>query len=330
MIRTGVLALCGILLVYPVHADKEPAVSNLPPAVQERIKEWKGEGELKKVKTRKQKDGSFLYEVEVKERGDEKFAVFGADGSVISETDHKGKGKAKGKDKKKENKSEKRGKSDSANEIETEERRSSEQRRSAGDPNAQTTAPTSSRNQEVPVIRPGTSPSTGSKQGTVTTSPGRTNTVAKPSTQAARPIIDRSPGETRYIYWDNMPEPVRRMGLAQQAELGAVNAKLLRVQKKAEKSMYHIPYEKGSVSIDERGIVITPASQHGGPMNLVPWDDIPEAVKKAALSGGSVNANTVTYQTNKSRTLYHILFEKENVISYSQDGQVQDPASYWR
>lgn len=330
MIRAGVLALCGVLLVYPIHADKEPDMSRLPTAVQQRIKEWKGEGELKKIKTRKQRDGSLVYEVEFKDRGDQTVAIFAEDGTLISETDHKGKGKAKGKDKKKENRSEKQGTSGSANESVMEKRDSSEQRRTPDVPDAQTPSPTSSRNQERPVTRPGTSPSSGSKQGTVTTSPGRTNTVAKPATPAARPMIDRLPGETRYIYWDNMPEPVRRMGLAQQAELGAVNAKLLRIQKKAGKSIYHIPYEKGSVSIDERGIVIAPATHHGGPMNLVPWDDLPEAVKKAALSAGSVNANTVTYQTSKSRTLYHILFEKENVISYSQDGNMQDPASYWR
>ena len=120
------------------------------------------------------------------------------------------------------------------------------------------------------------------------------------------------------------------MGLAQQAELGSVNAKLLRVQKKAGTTIYHIPYEKGSVSIDENGIIVANSNEHGGPMNLVKWDDLPEAVKKAALAAGEDNANTVTYQTKNSRSLYHILYARENVISYSQDGKVQDPATYWR
>ena len=128
---------------------------------------------------------------------------------------------------------------------------------------------------------------------------------------------------------------VRTAALAQQSQQGSVNAKLLRVQTKARGStLYHIPYEKGSVSFFPNGEIATTAPQNGGPMRFTKWDDLPEAVRTAALAArtahGDVNANTVTYQSNNSRTLYYVLYAKENVNAYSQDGRLQDPGTYWK
>lgn len=153
--------------------------------------------------------------------------------------------------------------------------------------------------------------------------------ISTPSTTDSG-ALDPRPGETRYVYWDKMPEAVRRMGLAQQADLGAVNPKLLRVQKKPTVTIYHIPYEKGSIAINELGIVVIPADKHGGPISLMKWDDLPSAVKNAATSAGEVNVNAVTFQTQASRTLFHILYADETVLSYSKDGRNHDPATFWR
>lgn len=69
-------ALYGVLLLgvclLPVHADEKLDTSHLPVEVQRRIQEWKGEGDLKKVRTRKAADGSTYYEVDYKERGEDK------------------------------------------------------------------------------------------------------------------------------------------------------------------------------------------------------------------------------------------------------------------
>jgi hypothetical protein len=146
--------------------------------------------------------------------------------------------------------------------------------------------------------------------------------------------IDRLPGETRYAYWDNLPAAVRTAALAQQAQQGTANVKLLRVQKKTGKTIFHVPYEKATVSFNEDGSVAVPAGENGGPMKTANWDDLPEPVRKAALAAqpanGDANARVISYQSNGEKSLYHILYAKELVHSYSKDGKVQDPATYWK
>ena len=289
--RLGVLAIFSVLLCSPLRADKQPDVSGLPAPVQQRINEWKGEGEVKKIKTRKQRDGAVVYEVEYKERGNSEILVVASDGTVISETAGKGKSHLRGKGKdKKDNKSKadknKGGKpDDSTGDDNTNPEKQSTEPQKADQPSTRPAPAPAPRTAEPRVVRPATSRTADKPTETITTTPARTNTVARPGSPTVRPL-DRRPGETRYIYWDNMPEAVRRMGLAQQAELGSVNAKLLRVQKKAGTTIYHIPYEKGSVSIDESGMVVANVNEHGGPMMLIKWDDMTEAVKKAALDAG--------------------------------------------
>lgn len=85
------ILLTGLLLISVV-ADEKPDTSYLPPEVQRRIQEWKGEGDLKKVRTRKTADGVTVYEVDYKERGDEKTILISEDGRVISETEGKKEG----------------------------------------------------------------------------------------------------------------------------------------------------------------------------------------------------------------------------------------------
>ena len=104
-IRLSVVAVFSVVVAWSaVCAAAEPSISNLPAAVQERIRERKGQGEVKKIKTRRQADGRNVYEIEYKEGGDEKMVVLGQDGSVISETGKEGKGKGKGQDKEKKDK----------------------------------------------------------------------------------------------------------------------------------------------------------------------------------------------------------------------------------
>ena len=97
------LLSCGLLLMGLSVGLADPPVdtSYLPPAVQRTIREYQGEGDLKKVKT-KRENGRTYYEVEYKERGDEKELVVAEDGTVLSE---KGKREGKeGKDEKRERK----------------------------------------------------------------------------------------------------------------------------------------------------------------------------------------------------------------------------------
>lgn len=91
----SVLASTFVLL-----ADEPIDISYLPASVQATIKQWKGEGEVKKVKTRKL-DGRVVYEVDYKERGDEKRILIGEDGFVIGDEEYIGGGKGKGNDKSK-------------------------------------------------------------------------------------------------------------------------------------------------------------------------------------------------------------------------------------
>src|SRR5687767_2156348 len=101
--RSIVIAAFLALASTSIYAQKEPSMSHLPASVQERVREWKGDGQIKSIKTHKQANGSNHYEVLYKERGDEKSVIFAEDGSVVSEADGKGgKGKAKGKEKQKE------------------------------------------------------------------------------------------------------------------------------------------------------------------------------------------------------------------------------------
>ena len=90
-----ILAVAGFVQLG--FADAKPSIAHLPAAVQQTIRENTGNGELKKVKTKRGDDGT-VYEIEYKERGDEKELVIGSDGRVLSERDGKG-GKGKNKDK---------------------------------------------------------------------------------------------------------------------------------------------------------------------------------------------------------------------------------------
>ena len=98
LMKSALLALAFTLSAAVAMADPPVDTSNLPPAVQRTIKEWKGQGEVKKVKTVRM-DGQVAYEVEYKEGGDEKQILIGQDGSVIGDEKSQGKGKAKGKGK---------------------------------------------------------------------------------------------------------------------------------------------------------------------------------------------------------------------------------------
>src|SRR5688500_6160525 len=96
-IRLGVLAEYSVVGWNAGWEAAEPSISNLPAAVQERIKERKGQGEVKKINTKRQADGRNVYEIEYKQGGDERTVVLAQDGSVISETPGKAEGKGKGK-----------------------------------------------------------------------------------------------------------------------------------------------------------------------------------------------------------------------------------------
>ena len=98
LMKSALLALAFTLSAVVAMADPPVDTSNLPPAVQRTIKEWKSQGEVKKVKTVRV-DGQVAYEVEYKEGGDEKQILIGQDGSVIGDEKSQGKGKAKGKGK---------------------------------------------------------------------------------------------------------------------------------------------------------------------------------------------------------------------------------------
>ena len=75
-IRLSVVAVFSVVVAWSaVCAAAEPSISNLPAAVQERIRERKGQGEVKKINTRRQADGRNVYEIEYKEGGDEKMVV---------------------------------------------------------------------------------------------------------------------------------------------------------------------------------------------------------------------------------------------------------------
>lgn len=92
------LSTAGLLAAPPVDT------SGLPSPVQRTIDQSVGKGgKVEKVVTRRV-DGQVVYEVEYKERGDQKTMVIAQDGVVLSEENNgkgKGKGKAKGKDKEK-------------------------------------------------------------------------------------------------------------------------------------------------------------------------------------------------------------------------------------
>jgi hypothetical protein len=81
-----------------LRPDKEPETSYLPQPVRRTINEYKGEGDLKKVKTKRAK-GRTYYEVEYKEGGDQKEILIAEDGSVLREFGGGERGKAKGKNK---------------------------------------------------------------------------------------------------------------------------------------------------------------------------------------------------------------------------------------
>jgi hypothetical protein len=344
--RLSTLALCSALLSGAAFAEKQPDTSHLPAAVQQRIKEYNAEGDLKKIKTHKQKDGSTVYEVEYKERGNTEMLVLAEDGSVISESSGKGKSKAKGKGQAK--KEEKKGKG-KGERIANESDDHAKTPAPVAAPVPPVTTPSTSKSADATANVPptpaqattpaATSPTVSSPSGTAATTTTPPKPAARPTTRpmspAVRPVaIDRLPGETRYAYWDNVPATVRTAALAQQAEQGAANAKLVRVQKKGAKTIFHIPYEKATVSFNEDGSVAVPAAENGGPMRTTTWDELPEPVRKAALAAqstnGDANARVITYQSNGGKSLYHILYAKELVQSYSQDGKLQDPATYWK
>ena len=308
------------LICAPIHADEEPSISHLPAAVQDRIREWKGEGEVKSIKTRKQAAGSNQYEVEYKERGDEKYVIFAEDGSVISEGGGEKGGKGKGKDKEKEKEKDKnKGKDNKEDKRDKEEK--------DDDDNAPVTSSPPNRG-TVPANRPPT-----------TTRPNRpvpNEPVTRPNT-STRPTgnIRWGGGQTKYVYWDNVPEPVRTAAKAQEAQHGSMNTRALRMHTSGANTMYHIPYERASMAFTPTGAVAVTAANAGGPMRQVNWDAVPEAVRKgtetvAATEGGR-NTRTVFSQSDGGKTLYHVLFEgKNSVVAFSTDGARQDPLNYWR
>ena len=373
--RLSTLALCSALLSGTTFAQKQPETSHLPAAVQQRIKEYHAEGDLKKIKTRKQKDGSTVYEVEYKERGNTEMLVLAEDGSVISESSGKGKSNAKGKGqaKKQDNKGKGKGnKGERDDEARDEAEEESEdlkkkapvaaKSRPVGTqpvtaPLPPTTAPGSSKSADATANVPptpttstppvATSPGASTPSETIPTAskparpvlrptnPRTTNLTTRPTSPAVRPVaIDRLLGETRYVSLDKLPQAVRTAALAQQAQQGQVNARLLRAQKKGSKTIYHVPFNKGTVSFNDDGSVAVPAAENGGPVRTTRWDDLPEAVRKSATAAqaenGEPNQKMVTYQSSGGKSLYHISDAKEMVHSYSQDGKVQDPATYWK
>lgn len=315
LMKIAIVSLCAALSCGSVFADKEPSTSHLPTAVQERIKEWKGDGEVKKVKTRKQAGGQTVYEVEYKERGDAKFVVFAEDGSVISESEGKGQGKGRGKEKKEKNKAK--------------NNRSEKQDREEGEEVDNPRAVTRPQSERPAQTTPGSSQPSQTPPAPTTTRP-----VVRPGTSdnnRTPPTVSRGVGETRYLYWDSIPEAVRTAALAQQAQHGTINTKALQIQKTSGKTVYHVPYEKQMISFGENGSV---AQQGGGPLRQTKWDDIPEPARKAALAAqrtsGNVKLDVIFVQGGGRKSLYHVLFGNDVVYAYSADGRVQDPSTYWR
>ncbi|HEX7861172.1 MAG TPA: hypothetical protein VF773_12640 [Verrucomicrobiae bacterium] len=352
--RSIVLGLFLALASTSIYAQKEPSMSHLPASVQERIREWKGDGQIKTIKTRKQANGSNHYEVLYKERGDEKSVIFAEDGSVISEGDGKGgNGKAKGKEKQKEksnNKNKNKNKDNKGDKDGETEVKDDDDNRAVTSPSTGQTAPTppaATTPQRPTAERPVTRPETAT---TRPPQPASSESVTRPTTTrpAARPETATAPNnstlpggvrwtgsQTRYVYWDNLPEPVRTAAKAQEAQHGSVNTRALRQQTSGANSMYHIPYERASIAYTPNGSVAIPAANTGGPMRQVNWDSVPEAVRKAtetvAAAEGGRNTRSVFSQAERGKTLYHIIFEgKNNVIAFSPDGTRQDPASFWK
>lgn len=97
-----VICLSLMLSTAGLLADPPVDTSGLPSPVQRTIDQSIGKGgKVQRVFTRRV-DGQVVYEVEYKERGDEKMMVIAQDGVVVSQENNgkgKGKGKAKGKDK---------------------------------------------------------------------------------------------------------------------------------------------------------------------------------------------------------------------------------------
>jgi len=303
------ILLLALTIVLPLRADEEPSISHLPSVVQDRIREWKGEGEVKRVRTRTQPDGSNHYEIEYKDRGDEKTVIFAEDGSVISESGGKGKGKDKDKDKRdKDNKADKRDKDDDDGGEKDD------------DDNRAVTSPT---------------PRTQTPRPTQTPPSNRPPLTRRPSSSPGAVSIDRLPGQVRYIYFETMPGPVQSAAQAMETQLGPINKKALLVQKKPSGSLYHISYQRASVIFSAAGQPVVQAANTGGPMREISrWEDIPEPVRNAATAAksaeGDIKTNVMYYQLNEGKTLYHVLYTGENLLSFSPDGRRQDPASYWR
>lgn len=327
LMKIAIIPLCAGLFCGSAFADKEPSTSHLPAAVQNGIKESKGKGQIKKVTTRKQADGKTVYEIEYKERGEEKFVVFAEDGSVLSES--AGKGAGKGRDKEKKEKNKKNNKSSKGEHEESDEKEEKE---------VENTRAVSRPASERPAATPPT-PATPAQTPPVPTTPAPTSTrpVVRPSTSGNNqpaPTVNRQLGETRYLYWDSIPEAVRSAALAQQSQHGTINTKALRVQKVTGRTVYHVPYEKQSVSFADNGSVFSSAQQGGGPLRPTKWDDLPEPTRKAALAAqrtsGNVKLDVIFAQGNGGKTLYHVLFGNDVVYAYSTSGRVEDPATFWR
>lgn len=106
--NSKLFVLVSVLSLHMALADPPVDISNLPAPVQQTINEWKGQGEVKKVRTLRE-DGSVRYLVDYKEGGDERQILITPNGSVVNESEAvgesrgkskgKGKGKAKGHDK---------------------------------------------------------------------------------------------------------------------------------------------------------------------------------------------------------------------------------------
>lgn len=347
-IRLSVVAVFSVVVAWSaVCAAAEPSISNLPAAVQERIREKKGQGEVKKIKTRRQADRRNVYEIEYKEGGDEKMVVLGQDGSVISETAGKeeAKGKGKGPDKEKKEKKEIDNKGQNKKRERNAEKADKDDNKAVQEearpvvrqpePAAPRTEPVATRPEAV-IIRP----ETPTRPATTTTNRPtlnrRTATTAGSQTGSAggAAALDRRPGQFRYIYFDTMPEAVRTAANAQQAQHGPINNKALFVQKKPGSVLYHVSYQRSSLIFTPDGKVSVVASNTGGPAREVKWDDLPSGIRNAAIAAkpaeGDVKTSYVTFQSSAGKALYHVQYDSENVLSFSADGSRQDAASYWR
>lgn len=160
--KVFILVLTSALFTVSALADPPVDISSLPAAVQQTINNSKGQGDVKKVKTTRV-DGQIAYEVEYKEKGNDKQMLIAQDGTIIG--DQKGQGYAKGKGK---------GKAKGHN------KQSKESQEPATQPVAQ----------QVPT--PAATPAPAASQPTAATVPATPAPAAKPAPTPATPAPAQS------------------------------------------------------------------------------------------------------------------------------------------